>query len=294
MAFGVGDYRYEVVEGWGNGPAGRELGIVSAQAVDRQGRVYVVDREPRHEITVFDRDGTYLRSWGGSQLQLPHSIWISDSGPGPSASEKPFALITDITPHTVERYTLDGTHLGTIGQRGVIGALGQPFNQPTWAVQAPWGDIYVSDGYGQYHVHRLSADGQLLATWGGEGTGPGQFKLPHCVKVDPRGRILVIDRTNSRVQVFDREGAFMDQWTDVKPANDLFIDDNEVVHLVEAEHRVSLLDLDGKVLGRWGERGDAPGQFVDPCHSIWIDDRGDAYIGEVPHTPNRLQKFARV
>ena len=286
MAFGVGDYRYEVVEGWG---AAHPLGIVSAQAVDATGKVYVVDREPNHEVAVFDRDGAFVTRWGGDQLQLPHSIWIHEPSDG-----EPFALIADVGSHTVDRYALDGTHLGAIGTRDVPGSLGTPFNRPTWAVEAPWGDLYVSDGYGQNFVHRFAADGELIHTWGGEGSGPAEFDLPHCIKIDPRERLLVIDRSNGRVQLFDREGTFIEEWTDAEPANDLFIDENDVVHLVEAQGRVTLFDLDGQVLGRWGERGDWPGQFVGACHSIWIDDRGDLYIGEVPYVADRLQKFARV
>ena len=77
-------------------------------------------------------------------------------------------------------------------------------------------------------------------------------------------------------------------------SGDQVIDSDNVIHLVEAEHRVSLLDLDGNIIGRWGEKGDKPGQFVEALHGVWMDSRGDLYICEVPFTPNRLQKFVRV
>ena len=82
----------------------------------------------------------------------------------------------------------------------------------------------------------------------------------------------------------------------VKPgiSDPITIDANDIIHLAEAENRVSLLDLDGKVLGRWGEKGDAPGQFVEALHGAWMDSHEDFYICEVPFTPNRLQKFERI
>ena len=84
------------------------------------------------------------------------------------------------------------------------------------------------------------------------------------MKVDPRGRLLVIDRTNARIQVFDREGDFIEEWTDVKAANDLVIDDRHVVHLAEADGTVALVDLDGRIIGRWGQKGDEPGSSRAP------------------------------
>ena len=106
--------------------------------------------------------------------------------------------------------------------------------------------------------------------------------------------MLVIDRGNQRIQVFDKAGALLDVWSDVLSGNELVIDANDIIHLAEAENRVSLLDLDGKVLGRWGEKGDAPGQFVEALHGAWMDSHADFYICEVPFTPNRLQKFERI
>jgi hypothetical protein len=49
---------------------------------------------------------------------------------------------------------------------------------------------------------------------------------------------------------------------------------------------------DGELLARWGERGAAPGQFAASPHSLWLDSRGDLYVGEVT-TPDRFQKFVR-
>jgi hypothetical protein len=62
--------------------------------------------------------------------------------------------------------------------------------------------------------------------------------------------------------------------------------------VVEGTGSVAVLSLDGEVLARWGEKGEAPGQFAASPHSLWLDPQGDLYIGEVT-TPDRFQKFVR-
>ena len=284
MAVDTTTYSYTVVEGWGQGPAGREFGgVVPAVATDSRDRVYIARREPP-AMLVYDREGRFLSAWGEDVLSSPHSVWISETD---------HVFVADVGDHTVRTFDTDGRLLHTLGTPGQVGVPGQPFNRPTWAALAPSGDLYVSDGYGQFRVHRFSADGTLLHSWGEEGQGPGQFALPHCVRVDRRGRVLVLDRENKRLQIFDAEGTHMGEWPDPLRPNDLYIDQDDIVYIAEGQYRISILTLDGEVLARWGEQGEAPGQFADHPHGLWVDSRGDLYVAEVPSIDNRLQKFTR-
>jgi len=138
MAFGSGKYTYEVVEGWGKLPEGRELGLVSGVACDSQDRVYVFNRSPQPAMLVFDSDGNFLTSWGEDIFKSPHGIWISKDDQ---------AYCTDTDDHTVRKLSLDGEVLMTLGTEGQPGEPGAPFNRPTCAVVAPSGAIYVSDGW---------------------------------------------------------------------------------------------------------------------------------------------------
>ncbi len=285
MVFGSGEYRYKAVAGWGGGPDGWEFGIVSSMAVDSEDRVHVIDRQPNPAIVVLDRDGVLQNSWGQEFFKTPHSIWIDSDD---------LIYITDCGLHTVTVHSPTGELVSTLGTPNQPGETGKPFNEPTWVVRADDGEFYVSDGYGQNYVHRFSADGKLLNTWGGSGTKPGQFDLPHCVRIDSRNRVLVIDRTSERIQIFDREGRFLEKWTQFMSANDLYIDGGDIIYLAEGPRRVSILDLDGNVITQWGEEGSAPGQMVDHPHGIWVDSRGDIYMCEVPFTPNRLTKYQRI
>ena len=278
-------FNYKVVEGWGQGPEGRTFGgVTPAVATDSHDRVYVARREPA-AILVYDREGRFLTAWGEGLLKSPHSVWFD---------ERDHLYVVDVKDHTVRRFDSDGRVLQTLGTPGQVGAPGEPFNRPTWAVLTPGGDLYVSDGYGQFRVHRFSADGTLQHSWGEEGAGPGQFALPHCLRVDSRGRVLVLDRENRRLQIFDAEGVYLDEWPDLDGPNDLYIDRDDNVFIAEGNYRISVFNLDGRLLARWGEQGEGPGQFADHPHGLWLDSRGDLYVAEVPFLDNRLQKFTRV
>ena len=109
--------------------------------------------------------------------------------------------------------------------------------------------------------------------------------------------MYVLDRSNSRIQVFTNEGEFIEQWTDVPGGNDSVIDENDVMHIATGHSGIMVRTLDGKSIGVWGERGEEPGQFQNRTgagpHGIWIDSHGDVYVAEVG-VKLALQKFARV
>ena len=81
-------------------------------------------------------------------------------------------------------------------------------------------------------------------------------------------------------------------WINLERPTDMYVDREGVAYVSELEDHVSILDLDGNLIGRFGsERSNAPGKFWGP-HSIWADSAGDIYVGEVLEG-QRLQKFAR-
>ncbi len=281
MVYGSGDYRYEVVEGWGQIP---QLGLASGVACDSQDRVYVFNRSPNPAMLVFERDGRFIGSWGEALFKTPHGIWISPDDE---------IYTTDTEDHTVRKFSLSGELLQTLGTVDAPGSPGQPFNQPTRAVLSQSGEIYVSDGYGQSRVHRLTSDGEVIVSWGAPGSGPGEFNLPHDVTVDKNDRVYILDRGNLRCQIFDSNGEYITEWGDLRSPNDLFIDSDDVIHIAEGGQRITVMTLDGEIITQWGGQGEGPGQFSNSPHGIWIDSHGDVYISEVI-AEKRFQKFVRV
>ncbi len=284
MVFGQGTHQYTVEENWWTLPDGWEFGWIPAVAVDSQDRVYVYSRS-EHPMVVFDRDGNFLTSWGDDILKDAHGIFID-------ADDNIYCVERET--HVMHKFTTDGELLMTLGTMDKPGAEGEPFNLPTDFALGPDGEMFISDGYGNARIHKYSPDGELIKSWGKPGTGPGEFDLPHCVRVDPRNRVMVADRENNRIQFFTLDGEYIEEWGDLLQPDTIFIDDDDLVYIAELEQRISIMTLDGEVISQWGsERGSTvPGEFLACPHGIWLDSHGDIYVGEV-QADARLQKYVR-
>lgn len=287
MAFGSGKYTYEVVAGWGKLPSGWHFGWIPAVGCDSKDNVYVYSRS-EHPLVIFDRDGNFLDVWGEDVLQDAHGIFIDKDDN---------VFCTERNTHCVHKFDRTGKLLMTIGTPGTPGARpGDPFNLPTDLVVAPNGDLYISDGYGNARVHHYSADGKLLNSWGEPGSGPGQFDLSHCVRIDRHNKLWVCDRNNSRIQMFDLAGNYLGEWANLAHPDQVYFDPHDdVVYIAELDQQVSIYTLDHQLLTQWGGgvRSEKPGEFLACPHGIWADSRGDLYVSEV-QADGRLHKYVRV
>ena len=309
MSYGSGKYTYELVDGWAKYPEGWSILDVGGVTVDRQDRVYVFNRSA-HPLMIFDREGNMQSSWGEGIFKRAHGSCTDPEGN---------IYCTDDENHTVRKFTPDGKLLMTLGTEdkpsdsgyirrfdlfcsiATITRPGGPFNRPTGVALGPSGNIYISDGYGNAQVHKFTGDGKYLLSWGEPGVGPGQFRLPHNIRVDRQERVWVPDRENSRIQIFDGEGKLLDMWTGLIRPTDLFIDDEDTVYICDLAERVSIYTIGGKLLSQWTAEGmeREKALFLAP-HAITVDSQGSIYVGEVAYTglkidkgPRAIQKFAR-
>jgi DNA-binding beta-propeller fold protein YncE len=282
---GTGKFTYELVPGWAKLPAGWEFKQVAGVAINDRDEVHVFNRSP-HPVIVFDRDGNFLRSWGDGHFKSAHGICFARDGS---------VWLADNVDHTVKHFTADGKPIRVLGTMDKPGQDGEPFNKPTDVSVAPNGDVYVSDGYGNHRVHVFTADGNYKFSWGQRGpvgVGVGDFNTPHNIWVH-RDRVYVADRENHRVQIFTLDGKHVETWTDFIQPTDIYIDREETVYVAELRYRVTICDIRGKVLSRWGRfQTKEPGMFW-AAHGIWTDSRKDLYVGEVLEG-QRIQKFRRV
>jgi len=282
VTVGSGDHVYEVVEGWAKLPTGWEFTQVGGVAVDREDNVFVFNRS-EHPVIVFDSDGNYRRSWGEGRFPCAHGMCFARDGS---------LWLVDSRDHTVKHFSAAGAHLQTLGAPDAPGADGEPFNRPTDVAAAPNGDLYISDGYGNSRVHVFDSRGEYLKSWGQSGVGPGDFNLPHNIWVHTDGRVLVSDRENHRIQIFDLDGKHLDTWTNFIQPTDIYVDSAGAIYVAELRNRITILDSRGRVLARWGRIPSSdPGMFFAP-HAVWTDSRGDLYVGEVLEG-QRVQKFIR-
>ena len=284
MIFGQGTHQYTVQENWWTLPEGWEFGWVPAVTVDSQDRVYVYSRS-EHPMVVFDREGNFINAWGDDILKDAHGIFID-------ADDNIYCTERDT--HVIRKFTTEGELLMTLGTPDEPGAEGEPFNKPTDFALGPDGEMYISDGYGNARIHKYSPDGELIKSWGQPGTGPGEFDLPHCVRVDPRNRLMVADRENNRIQFFTLDGEYIEEWGDLLQPDTIYIDEEDIVYIAELGLRISIMTLDGEVISQWGSElgSTVPGEFLSGPHGIWLDSHGDLYVGEV-QADARLQKFIR-
>jgi peptidylglycine monooxygenase len=270
----LGERRYRVERDWAQLPPGMDWGHISQLAVDSLGRVHVLQRSDP-PVLVFDPDGRLAFTYGAGRILDGHGISI-DRGDR--------VFVVDRDAHEIVVFDRDGRELFALGARGRP-AFGAPFNHPTDVAVAPDGEIYVSDGYGNAHVHRFSAEGAHLATWGGPGQGPGRFMTPHAVWVLDDDRVLVVDRENDRVQVFDRDGGYLASWGGFHNPMDLYVDDRGMIFVSDQVPRLAMLDRDGALAGRC--RG-----AINGAHGLWGDRDGNLFLAERP--PARVTRLARI
>jgi hypothetical protein len=297
---------YRAVTGWEQLPDGYSHPDVAAVAVDSKSRVYLFCRA-EHPVMIYEPGGRFVGSWGEGVFSMrTHGIAIGSDDS---------VYCTDDGGHSVRKFTSDGKLLMTLGDNEgkpsdsgydgtnltTVARGASPFNRPTNLAVAPNGDLYVSDGYGNARVHRFSATGKLVASWGEPGTGPGEFMLPHGIAVDRNGDVFVCDRESDRIQVFNRDGKYLREITDVQRPTQIVIGRGRM-YVSELgwrpgqrsfrngtigralPSRVSVLDANGKVLARIGGSDPcAPGSFC-AAHGIAVDSNGDIYVAEVTWT----------
>ncbi len=248
---------YQIYTGWANMPAGREWGATSAIDVDPDGKsIWIGERCGSDSIRSafpirgcaesdlpvvlkFNSDGELVRSFGGGIFAVPHGFHIDYEG-NVWVTDAPFTLPPGIEGkgHIVVKFSPRGDRLMTLGTPGVAGDDEFHFNMPSDVHVAPNGDIFVADGHGgdsNARIVKFDADGNYLLEWGSPGSGPGQFDAPHGLAMDSRGRLFVADRGNNRIQIFDQDGTFLEQWHQFSRLSGIYIDQNDVLYGVDSE-----------------------------------------------------------
>ncbi len=166
------------------------------------GRIAVTDKPSRSgscRVLLFNNKGTLESdsSQRGVQLKDPrgityhhgmHNILVADQGAG--------CL-----------HVLDAVDLSAIRTMGLSG-IGSPWGVAVLSdgeiVVAGWHSTVGSPGVGIFRI-----DGSQITRWGTWGRGDGQFHSPWYVAVNHLDHVLVSDRVNQCVQIFDRNGTFL-------------------------------------------------------------------------------------
>ncbi len=230
---------YDEVAEWIQPPNSGMLGSVSSIYPDAEGNLWIAERCGQNScvgrdglapVLLYDPSGRWVRGFGEGLFVWPHGIYVDADGN---------IWVTDADGdgqrgHQVFKFSPEGDILMTLGEAGVAGTAPGQFNGPTGVVVAPNGDIFVTEGHdpdSNNRVQKFSPDGEFLASFGGTGSGPGEFIVPHDIAMDSRGRLFVADRDNNRIQIFDQDGVFLDQWHQFGRASGLFIGDDDTLYV---------------------------------------------------------------
>ncbi len=299
---------YRWVEGWPQKPAEAVWAAMPSIAVDSRGNIWTFNRG-NIPIQIYRPDGTFVRMWGQDGVfKNPHQIRFDKDGN---------VWAADNGYHTVTKFSPDGQALMTLGTKNQPGEDDKHFNQPTDIALPPSGDVFISDGYVNSRIVHYDKTGKFVKAWGKLGTGAGEFSLPHSIAVDSKGHLYVVDRNNTRIQVFDQSGKYVTEWRNIMTPWTIWITLNDEIYVCGSspsqwwevpksgvqmngvptkDQIVVKFDTDGRVKQLWafpmGEgRGAKPGQ-LNWVHGIAVDAKGDIYLGDI--LGKRAQKFVRV
>lgn len=288
------DDAYRAVPGWGQQlPNGMKWGETSGMAIDAKGTILAFTRaEP--PIVELNADGKVLRTWGDKMFVWPHgirvdregNIWVTD---GQNNKEGTNGQL-------VYKFSPDHRILMTIGTKGVAGEGEYTFNGPTDVAIGRNGDIFVTDGHVNARVVKYTKDGKFIKAWGRKGTGPGEFNLPHSVAIDSSGRVFVADRSNNRIQIFDQDGNFLDQWAQFGGDSSLTILPDDTLYAVDTYKFKAVFigsAKDGKVIGKYTNLSIAEGLAVDPrTRTLYTGEVRPDKIGDMP-TGSTVRKLVK-
>ncbi len=294
-------------------PDGRKLGAPIGVEIDQSDgkTLWVYERcgadtcvgSTVDPVMKLDGDGKILVNFGGGLVNWPHGfyvdragdVWITD-GRGENGKG-----------NTVIKFSPDGKVLMTLGKPGQAGAGPGMLDTPSDVITAPNGDIFIADGHGVMQGHqtndrivKLSKDGTFITAWGKHGSAPGEFDVPHSLTLDSAGRLYVGDRSNNRIQIFDQNGKFIEEWKQFGRPSSVFIDKNDIIYVADSQSddktnpgfkpgiRIGSTK-DGKVTAFIPLTDPAIGS----AEEVGVDDQGNIFAGFTAAGKIALRKFVK-
>ncbi len=304
------------------------LGEVGGVATNSKGDMFVYTRTGHPTVSLggarafahggsrlfqFDRSGKFTREIGqgiygflfAQQVRIDpqDNIWIVDQMSGYVMKLDPMGRVLMLLGRKPEAIPVparaDGGGGG--GGQGLPGAGAQSdvFNRPTDVAWDAAGNIFVADGVGNARVAKFSSKGVFIKSWGSKGTEPGLFGSVLAIAVDAQGNVYVADGGNKRIQVFDNNGTFKTQYTNVGspaalcmtpgPNQVLYSSNSNPPEDIDVAGEIYKMKLDGTIVGKFGRAGKLPKEF-GTVNAIDCRSENNLLVGEVGNM--RVQKLS--
>ena len=303
------------------------LGEVGGVATNSKGDMFVYTRTGHPTVSLggarafahggsrlfqFDRSGKFTREIGqgiygflfAQQVRIDpqDNIWIVDQMSGYVMKLDPMGRVLMLLGRKPEAIPVparaDGGGGG--GGQGLPGAGAQSdvFNRPTDVAWDAAGNIFVADGVGNARVAKFSSKGVFIKSWGSKGTEPGLFGSVLAIAVDAQGNVYVADGGNKRIQVFDNNGTFKTQYTNVGspaalcmtpgPNQVLYSSNSNPPEDIDVAGEIYKMKLDGTIVGKFGRAGKLPKEF-GTVNAIDCRSENNLLVGEISNM--RVQKL---
>ena len=204
---------------------GHTLGETEGVSKNKAGHLFVYSRTgwggssrggTAARLFEFDQNLKYVKEWlpdsyGASfahavRVDPQQNVWVVDEGSNTVQKVDPTGMVKMVLgrkPESIDWWEEFVERGGKDTNPHPNGNMGT-FNRPTDVAWGPDGNIYITDGYGNSRVVKISKDGVWQKAFGTYGSGDGQMKIPHGIAVGG-GHVYVADRNNSRIQVFDMD-----------------------------------------------------------------------------------------
>jgi hypothetical protein len=252
--------------------------------VDPQDNVWIVDAGS-NQVVKFDSEGRFQLVLG----RKPENITLRP-GPGAPASAPDAAFLASRGTAPAAGGGGGGGGGGNAGRPAGSGINGDGFSRPSDVTWDRAGNVYVADGFGTNNrIAKFNKDGDFLKTWGHTGSGPGQFNGIRGIATDAAGNIYVADAGNKRIQVFDGEGTFKSQITNIGAPQAICISGGSTQFLYSSnsndpesmnDGEIYKVQLSGQVVGKFGRAGKLPKEF-GMVNAIDCRTENDLWVGEV-------------
>jgi hypothetical protein len=275
---------------------GEGIGI----ATNSKGNIFVYHRSGDTRLFEFDSNGNFLKEWGlglygiefAHQVRVDRqdNVWLVDEGTNMVIKFNPAGRVVMVLGRRPEPVA------GAV-QTNFPPLLNQKyrFGRPTDVTWDPQGNIFVSDGYVNSRVVKYDKNGRFLGQFAGErGNGQNQLNTPHSITSDAQGNIYVADRGNARIVVLNNDLTLKTMYNNVGnpwavcispgPRQYLFASnsnpDSNPAASWEITGEIYKMELDGRIIGKFGKAGKAIGEF-QTVHEIDCRNPDQLYVSEI-------------
>jgi len=246
VTVGSGDHCFITVPGWGNIKKSPKIGATHGNIViDKSGKIYA---STSRSVLVYSPEGKVV-----SRLKIRglHSMVINEE------NGEEFIYGVENRGAKAVKFDLKGKIQWTINGKEQFPDA--KFTKPTAIAVTPDGMVIIADGYGTQKILFFSPGRQFIRSVGSAGTNHGEFKKCHGLFIDTRGRspaLLVADRENHRIQVFDLRGSYISTPITGLKRPCSFSMWNDFLAVAELEGRVVILDKQFNIISELGKNDD--------------------------------------